>query len=164
MWHTMLPALLPAAQFAQITWHKSHAQLHANALATAGTHAQTRPSRRAQSRRHCVHAAHHASKTAKHAAMAAPPPLPLRARPPIFCAFAHTCTYGVFKHRRCPARDKGIARARRHSPPPPNSLCGRRRRASHIASLTHCVGGFAHVTRTQPRRRGGEEKRALPLG
>ena len=49
-------------------------------------------------------------------------------------------------------------------PPPPNSLCGRRRRASHIASLTHCVGGFAHVTRTQPRRRGGRRNRALLLG
>ena len=69
MWHTMLPALLSAAQFAQITWHKSHALLHANALATAGTHAQTRPSRRAQSRRQCVHAARHASKTATHAPM-----------------------------------------------------------------------------------------------
>ena len=76
-------------------------------------------------------------------------------------SFAHTCTYGVFKHRRCPARDKGIAGARRHPPPPADRPCGRRGRASHIAPLTHCVGGFAHdlsggIPRreVQPRRRG----------
>ena len=39
MWCTMLPALLMSAHFAQNTFHTSHAQLHANALAMAGKHA-----------------------------------------------------------------------------------------------------------------------------
>ena len=65
----MLPALLISAHFAQITLHTSHAQLHASAIAMAGKHAQTRSSTRAQSPRHCVHAARHASNAAMHAPM-----------------------------------------------------------------------------------------------
>jgi hypothetical protein len=57
-----------SAAFAQIMLHTSNAQLHAIALATAGKHAQARPSTRAHSPRHRAHAARHASKGGTHAA------------------------------------------------------------------------------------------------
>jgi hypothetical protein len=96
MWNTMLPALLMSAHFAQITLHTSHAQLHASAIAMAGKHAQTRSSTRAQSRRHCVHAARHASKAAMHAPMRHAPcfcvPRELAVKPPRECICVHMHT------------------------------------------------------------------------
>ena len=155
----MLPALLSAAHFAQNTLHASHAQLHANELATTAKHAQTRPSMRAQRRRHCVHAARHASKAAIASRYIYIPRR--RAAPRDRCEAArvnaHTCTYGVFEHRRCPARDKGIAGARRHLPAPEPPMWSTGEGVPH--SLSHPLCGRVRACYPNPApKAGGEEK------
>ena len=141
MWHTLLPALPMSAHFAQITWHTSHAQLHASAIAMAGKHAQTRSSTRAQSSRHCVHAARHASNAAMHAPMRHAPcfcvPRELAVKPPREC----TCV-----HMHTPPATRPAAA------PPPRPVVrptGRRQRATREIA---CVNAYARTcARPRPR-------------
>ena len=160
----MLPALLSAAHFAQNTLHASHAQLHANELATTAKHAQTRPSMRAQRRRHCVHAARHASKAAIASRYIYIPRR--RAAPRDRCEAArvnaHTCTYGVFEHRRCPARDKGIAGARRHLPAPEPPMWSTGEGVPHSLSHPLCGRVRACYPNPAPKAGGGGEIELRP--